>query len=178
MESLTNLSMKSQIVEQTFILRPLLVLDRPIIYWFCKKFFLPIWSDSTNYNYNIQRNRIREELMPYIKQYLHRNIEDNIKSLLINYHYQNEYIKQNVMKLYLKSKHNVRAAINYNKFNNQNFILQIKIIQLFCFHNFQFYLENEKIIKIIEQSKKKSEISHDKNFIFFIKKNWLYLKIR
>nr|YP_010850970.1 tRNA Ile-lysidine synthetase [Aphanocladia stichidiosa]WGH13929.1 tRNA Ile-lysidine synthetase [Aphanocladia stichidiosa] len=181
-ESLNNLAIKSRVFQEIFILRPLLKLNRNRIYWSCKKLYLPIWSDSTNYFYKIQRNRIRQEFIPYIKQYLHKNIENNIKYLINNYHYQNEYIKQNVIKLYLKSKHNKRTAINYIKINKQNFILQIKTIQLFCFHNLQIYLETQKIIKIIKQLNKKltnvSKIISHSSFIFFIHKNWLYISIK
>nr|YP_009399454.1 tRNA Ile-lysidine synthetase [Dictyomenia sonderi]ARW69060.1 tRNA Ile-lysidine synthetase [Dictyomenia sonderi] len=180
-ESLNNLGIKNKIYQNIFLLRPLLKLDREIIYWICKKFYLPIWSDSTNYVYKIQRNRIRQELIPYIKKYLHKNIENNIKSLMNNYYYQNEYIKQSVIKLYLKSRHNKRIAINYKKINQQNFILQIKIIQLFCFDNFQIYLENSKIVKIINkinnQSSNLLKILKHKNFNFFINNNWFYLSI-
>nr|WGH12744.1 tRNA Ile-lysidine synthetase [Echinothamnion sp.] len=181
-ESLNSLAIKNKIFQKIFILRPLLKLDRTTIYWSCKKFYLPIWSDSTNYFYKIQRNRIRQELIPYIKQYLHKNIEKNIQFLFNNHHYQNEYIKQSVIKLYLKSKHQKRIAINYKKINKQNFILQIKTIQLFCFHNLQIYLENKKIIKIIEkinkQSVNSSKIVHDGNFNFFIYQNWFYISIK
>nr|WGH12941.1 tRNA Ile-lysidine synthetase [Echinothamnion sp.] len=181
-ESSTNLAIKSKIFQKVFILRPLLKLDRTTLYWSCKKFYLPIWSDSSNYLYKIQRNRIRQELIPYIKQYLHKNIEKNIKLLMENYHYQNEYIKQNVIKLYLKNKHYQRIAINYKKISKQNFFLQIKTIQLFCFHNLQIYLENEKIIKIINNINNKlinlSPIVNHDNFYFFIYKNWLYISIK
>nr|YP_010618836.1 tRNA Ile-lysidine synthetase [Deltalsia parasitica]WAX02849.1 tRNA Ile-lysidine synthetase [Deltalsia parasitica] len=181
-ESLTNLAIKSKIFQEVFILRPLLKLDREIIYWICKQFYLPIWSDSTNYIYKIQRNRIRQELIPYIKKYLHKNIEKNIKSLINNYYYQNEYIKQSVIKLYLKSQHNKRTAISRQQINTQNFMLQMKIIQLFYFDNFQIHLENPKIMKIINKinnkSLKLSKIMTFNNFMFFINKNWFYLSIK
>nr|YP_010619416.1 tRNA Ile-lysidine synthetase [Xiphosiphonia pinnulata]WAX03429.1 tRNA Ile-lysidine synthetase [Xiphosiphonia pinnulata] len=181
-ESLNNLAIKSKILQDTFILRPLLKLDREMIYWICKKFYLPIWSDSTNYVYKIQRNRIRQELIPYIKKYLHKNIEYNIKSLIHHYYYQNEYIKQSVIKLYLKSQHCKRTAISHQKIKTQNFLLQIKIIQLFCFDNFQMYLENSKIIKVINKINSKSlnlsRIMTYNHFIFFINNNWFYLSIK
>nr|YP_010850574.1 tRNA Ile-lysidine synthetase [Lophurella hookeriana]WGH13336.1 tRNA Ile-lysidine synthetase [Lophurella hookeriana] len=181
-ESLNNLAMKSKIFQEIFILRPLLKLNRTTIYWSCKKLYLPIWSDSTNYFYKIQRNRIRQEFIPYIKQYLHKNIENNIQFLINNYHYQNEYIKQNVIKLYLKSKHNERTAIDYAKINKQNFILQIKTIQLFCFHNLQIYLETQKIIKVVKKLNEKlinsSKMVSHSNFNFFIHKNWLCVSIK
>nr|YP_009392000.1 tRNA Ile-lysidine synthetase [Periphykon beckeri]ARW60348.1 tRNA Ile-lysidine synthetase [Periphykon beckeri] len=183
-ESLSNLVIKNKIYNRLFILRPLLKLNRTVIYWTCKKFYLPIWSDATNYFYKIQRNRIRQELIPYIQQYIHSNIENNIKLLINNYYYQNEYIKQSVLKLYLKSKHNKRIAINYTIINKQNFILQIKVIQLFCFQNIQTYLESQKITKIMHEINQGSialdlsQIVNYNNFKFFIYNSWMYLKIK
>nr|ARW60550.1 tRNA Ile-lysidine synthetase [Polysiphonia sp.] len=178
-ESLNNLSIKNQVLNKIFILRPLVTFNRIQIFWLCKKFFLPIWSDSSNYIYKIQRNRIRHELIPYIKKYLHYNFENNIKYLMHHYYYQNEYIKQNVVKLYLKSKHRTRMAINYHCINKHNFILQVKTIQIFCFHNVQTYIENKKIIKIITEinkiTKSLLKITEHKNFSFLINNNWLYI---
>ncbi len=181
-ESFNNLSIKSKINQGKFILRPLISLDRTQIYWLCKKLYLPIWSDSTNYIYSIQRNRIRQELIPYMKKYLHKNIEENIRYILNHYYYQNEYLKQNTIKLYLKSKHFNRIALNYHIINQQNFILQTKVIQIFCFHNFQIYLENQKVIKIIQNINSNilnmKKILKNKYFYFLINTKWLYIKIK
>nr|YP_009395734.1 tRNA Ile-lysidine synthetase [Herposiphonia versicolor]ARW64714.1 tRNA Ile-lysidine synthetase [Herposiphonia versicolor] len=181
-EYINNLAIKSKIYKEKFILRPLIGLDRNYIYWLCKKLCLPIWSDNTNYIYTIQRNRIRQELIPYIKQYLHVNVEKNIQYLLNNQYYQNEYLKQSTIKLYLKIRHSKRIAIDYNLINKQNFILQIKVIQIFCFHNIQIYLENKKVIKIIRTINKtklsKLKIAENKYFNFFISNNWFYISIK
>nr|YP_009397589.1 tRNA Ile-lysidine synthetase [Dipterosiphonia australica]ARW66775.1 tRNA Ile-lysidine synthetase [Dipterosiphonia australica] len=181
-ENLNNLAMKTKITNNIFILRPLLILNRNIIYWLCKKFHLPIWSDNTNYIYSIQRNRIRCELIPYLKKYMHNNIENNIQYLLKHYYHQNEYIKQNVVKIYLRSKHDVRIAINCKKINTQNLVLQMRIIQMFCFHNFQIYIEHQKIIRIIKDintlTKGLVKITQYEGFNFLVTNSWLYLTIK
>nr|YP_009398198.1 tRNA Ile-lysidine synthetase [Thaumatella adunca]ARW67384.1 tRNA Ile-lysidine synthetase [Thaumatella adunca] len=181
-EGLTSLTIKSKFHNKQYILRPLNNIKRETVYWICKKFCLPIWSDSTNYIYKIQRNRIRQELLPYIKKYFHTNIENNIEKLLQNYYYDNEYIKQNTIKLYIKNTHNINIAINYKKIIKQNFALQSRTIQLFCFHNFQIYLDNNKIIKITEIIKNNALnskiIMEHKNFSFHLNKNWIYLKLK
>ena len=81
-------------------LRPLIQINRHYIYFICKKLCLPIWSDSSNLNLNIYRNRIRYELIPYLKNFFNIQIEKNIEKFLNICYEDNEYIKQNVLKLY------------------------------------------------------------------------------
>ena len=50
------------------IVRPLLDLERQETAKFCQDFQLPVWEDSTNSDRRYQRNRIRLELLPYLKE--------------------------------------------------------------------------------------------------------------
>nr|YP_009394071.1 tRNA Ile-lysidine synthetase [Rhodomela confervoides]ARW62633.1 tRNA Ile-lysidine synthetase [Rhodomela confervoides] len=181
-EGLTSLTLKTKLYENKFLFRPLVNIKREMIYWLCKKFCLPIWSDSTNYIYQIQRNRLRNELLPYIKKYFHNNVENNIKYLLKNYYYDNEYIKQSTIKLYLKIRHNRNLGIKYTEVIKQNFALQLRIIQLFCFHNLQFHLEHKQIIKIIEKINENfltsCTITQHNFFLFQVHKEWLYITVK
>nr|ARW69265.1 tRNA Ile-lysidine synthetase [Polysiphonia sp.] len=156
-EGLNSLSVKSNTSSQITILRPLIILNRTEVLGICKTLCLPIWSDNSNYIYNIQRNRIRHELIPYIKKYFHQKFENNIKYLLKYYYYQNEYIKQSTIKLYIKSKDITRISIHWKFIKQQNFFLQMKIIQVFCFHNLQIYVENKMIVSIIQKLYKATE---------------------
>nr|AZL88042.1 tRNAIle-lysidine synthetase [Harveyella mirabilis] len=181
LEGLTGLTLKNQLYKNKFFFRPLLNIQRAIIYWLCKKFCLPIWSDNTNYIYQIQRNRLRNELLPYIKKYFHYNVENNIQHLLKNYYYDNEYIKQNTIKLYFKNKHKINLGIKYAEVIKQNFALQLRIIQFFCFHNLQLHLKYQQIIQIIKKLHNKILITNTITkydfFIFQRYKEWLYIII-
>nr|ARW69879.1 tRNA Ile-lysidine synthetase [Polysiphonia teges] len=181
-ESLNSLNLCSQITKNIFLIRPLINFERTSIYWLCKKYCLPIWSDSTNYVYKIERNRVRQELVPYIQNYLQKNINHNIIRLSKNYQSENEYIKQNTIKLYLKNRHPFKMAINYSKLKKQNFILKKKTIELFCFHNFQIHLDKQQLtnfIKAIDKNNNKlcSKLEN-KYFQVFIYKSWLYVSIK
>nr|YP_009394491.1 tRNA Ile-lysidine synthetase [Vertebrata thuyoides]ARW63053.1 tRNA Ile-lysidine synthetase [Vertebrata thuyoides] len=181
-EGITSLNVHNSINNNIFILRPLLNIDKENIYWLCKKLQLPIWSDSTNYIYKIKRNRIRYELIPYINNFLDSRMKYNILSLIKNYYYENEYIKQNVIKLYLKSIHSLRIAINYQYISKHHFNLQIKTLQLFYLHNFQVKFDSKKIIKIITKIyrslNRKKIILEDKNFVHILNNTWLYVEIK
>nr|WMP12200.1 tRNA(Ile)-lysidine synthase [Laurencia verruciformis] len=149
LQGTTSLIRQSKINRHTHLLRPLLKLKRSDIYWACKKLYLPIWSDNTNYKYQFERNRTRYELIPYLKKYFNKNIESNINLLLKNCYRDNEYIKQSTIKLYLTIKHPLYIAINHNKLCKQNFTLQVKTIQLFCVYNLNINLEHQKIVKTL-----------------------------
>nr|ARW68648.1 tRNA Ile-lysidine synthetase [Palisada sp.] len=175
----TSLVIQSKINHDTYLLRPMLKLKRNNIYWACKKFYLPIWSDNTNYVYNFDRNRIRHELVPYLQKYFHRNITKSISLLLKNCYRDNEYIKQSITKLYLHSKHPIYIAINHNTLKTQNFVLQFKTIQLFCIHNLNLHLEQSKIIYIlmdINKNKVNKSIKL-KQLKIRTNKNWIYITL-
>nr|YP_009396347.1 tRNA Ile-lysidine synthetase [Polysiphonia scopulorum]ARW65533.1 tRNA Ile-lysidine synthetase [Polysiphonia scopulorum] len=178
-ESFNSLSIESKVKKNITIFRPLINIDREAIYWICKKLYLPIWSDVTNYLFNIERNRIRQELVPYIKKYMSQNIEKNISYLINNYLYENDYIKQNVIKLYIQSISTNKIAINYILLKKQNIILQMRTIQLFCFHNFQIYISHNKIMNMIKKIRyiitQPITIYKEQFFRFVTNKKWIYV---
>jgi tRNA(Ile)-lysidine synthase len=56
------------ITEKTFLVRPLLEITRTQTQEFCQEFQLPVWFDSTNQDLKYARNRIRQELLPYLRE--------------------------------------------------------------------------------------------------------------
>jgi len=174
----TSLIKSRHLNKTTKIIRPLIDLNRYDIQCFCRTFFLPIWSDSTNLNYYIKRNRLRHELIPYLKNYFFKNIEQNINSFLNIASLDNEYIKQNTIKLYLYTRHKSKIAINHSIIKYQHLAIQKRIIQLFFFHHFTENLNIKIIQKLIVAINKKNnnqQIIYN-NKIICINKRWIYLK--
>nr|YP_010485092.1 tRNA Ile-lysidine synthetase [Hypnea cervicornis]UVW80786.1 tRNA Ile-lysidine synthetase [Hypnea cervicornis] len=137
LNGITSFNEYRKFCENIYIYRPLLELKRKEIKWLCRKSYLPIWSDITNYHYTINRNRLRHELIPYINKYFNHNIDKQINNFLINSKLDNEYINQNAIKLYLHSRHKINIAINYKLIYKQHIALQIRTLQIFFFiiHN-------------------------------------------
>lgn len=165
-----------------FLLRPLLNINKDSIYKLCKKLNLPIWSDNTNYIYKINRNRIRHELLPYIRNFLNTNIESNLIYSIKNYYYENEYIKQNANKIYLTHKHKYKVAINYKNLSKQHIVLQIKSLQIFYSHNLNLDLHNSIIKKIIyianKKLNKKILLFNDKSYVHLLNERWIYVEAK
>lgn len=131
LNGITSLRQKRKINRQIYIYRPLLNFTRSEIHWFCRKFYLPIWSDITNYQYAIRRNRLRNELIPYINKYFSKSIERKLIDFILISNLDNEYIKQNAIKLYLSSRHNTSIALNFSLLKKQHIALQIRTLQIF-----------------------------------------------
>ena len=178
-EGMTSLVAQIQVNNTIQLSRPLINMSRSNIYWICKKFSLPIWSDTTNYTYSLSRNRIRYELIPYLKKYFHERIENNINYLLYNYYNQHEYIKQNTFKLYINSIHKIYIALNYLQFIGQSFIIQFKIIQLFYIHSLNIHLTHRMVTKIVKGINRKGyryKLGFKiKNMTLNIDYQWIYM---
>lgn len=158
--------------------RPLINFTRIEINWLCRKYYLPIWSDMTNYSYWIYRNRIRNELLPYLKKYFQQNIEIQINKFLDSSRIDNEYIKQNAVKLYLVSRHNTSIAINYKLIKQQHVSLRIRTLQIFLYHNLNININYHLIKGFIKELNNVAE--HKTKITFFnihvyTYCNWIYI---
>nr|YP_010728842.1 tRNA(Ile)-lysidine synthase [Lithothamnion corallioides]WEA77105.1 tRNA(Ile)-lysidine synthase [Lithothamnion corallioides] len=181
LDGITGLTAKRKINYSLSIIRPLLNFNREEIGWFCRKFCLPIWSDTSNYNYKIQRNRLRYELLPYLQKYFNPNINKSINNFLYLSIRENEYIRENSIKLYIKSKHDQLVSLNLGIIKNQHYALQKRTLQMYFHYHFNKNIKTsslEKIISIINQEKIPSLIIYSDNLIIQEQNGWLYTNFK
>jgi tRNA(Ile)-lysidine synthase len=57
------------------LVRPLLEVSRPDTFQFCQQLHLPIWEDAYNQDLKYARNRIRQELLPYLENHFNPQVE-------------------------------------------------------------------------------------------------------
>jgi tRNA(Ile)-lysidine synthase len=57
------------------IVRPLLEVTRTETFQFCQEQCLPIWEDAYNQDLKYARNRIRQELLPYLQTHFNPQVE-------------------------------------------------------------------------------------------------------
>nr|YP_010952171.1 tRNA(Ile)-lysidine synthase [Gloiopeltis furcata]WMP13840.1 tRNA(Ile)-lysidine synthase [Gloiopeltis furcata] len=178
LDGATGLHIERRVNSNLLLVRPLLNFNRTEINWFCRRFYLPTWSDITNYEYRVQRNRLRYEFIPYLKRYFTKSIEQKISSFLEISSLDNEYIKQNSIKLYLDSMHSVSVAINYERITTQHICLQTRVLQVFFYHNFNktltYYFVYTLLLKLQTINPNKSNLTWQ-NFNFQMHKSWLYI---
>nr|YP_010728607.1 tRNA(Ile)-lysidine synthase [Phymatolithon calcareum]WEA76906.1 tRNA(Ile)-lysidine synthase [Phymatolithon calcareum] len=177
LDGITGLVNKRKINPELTIIRPLLIFKREEIEWFCRKLYLPVWSDTTNYNYKIQRNRLRYEVLPYLQNYFNPNINQAIHSFLNLCISDNEYLKENTIKLYIKSKHNKFIGLNLMILQKQHHALQKRTLQMYFHYHFNKSIQKkyiEEIIIMINQDKTLKSIIYSDNLIIQKNNGWLY----
>jgi tRNA(Ile)-lysidine synthase len=60
------------------LLRPMLQISRRETGAFCRQHSLSVWEDVLNQKLDYRRNRIRQELMPYLQQHFNPQVEINL----------------------------------------------------------------------------------------------------
>lgn len=60
------------------LVRPLLNVSRAETFQFCQQFQLPIWEDAANQDLNYARNRIRTDVLPYLKTHFNPQVETTL----------------------------------------------------------------------------------------------------
>lgn len=178
-DGLNSLKWKRKLHANIQIIRPILNFTRSEIMWFCKFFSLPYWSDTSNQNYTITRNRVRQELIPYLQFYFKNSVENNISNFLQKNYWDSEYLKQNTIKIYRKIKHPKFIAINQNQLLLQHKAIQYRVLQYFCLYNLNKTISTSIITQILHHLTHKYHITVSFNsFIIHNFKEWLYIAIK
>lgn len=177
-DGLNSLKWKRQLNSNIKLLRPILNFTRDEITWFCKFFSLPYWSDISNYSYYMQRNRIRQELIPYIQLYFNKKIEVNLCNFLEKNYKDCEYLKQNTIKIYQELKHNRFIAINYKQLIKQHSSMQYRVLYYFFLYNLNDTISNDMLETILYYLKNQAKIIIKyKNLQIQNFNEWLYIGI-
>jgi tRNA(Ile)-lysidine synthase len=74
-DGLPALSWRREIAPDIQLVRPLLEVSRAETYQFCQELNLPIWEDAYNRDLKYARNRIRQELIPYLQDRFNPQVE-------------------------------------------------------------------------------------------------------
>jgi len=161
MQGISNFTIKKTINNKISILRPLINFKRSEITWFCRLFNIPVWSDITNYNFYMKRNRLRYEVIPYLANYFNPNIENALNDFIKFCQNDNEYIQENTIKLYVKSMHKKFISLNLRTINQQHYVLQKRVLRLYVYYNFHQKINQKVINEILKLgSIKKRHIFH------------------
>ncbi|ADI66085.1 tRNA lysidine(34) synthetase TilS [Trichormus azollae] len=102
-DGLQALTWQRPLNENIILVRPLLEVTRSQTEQFCQEFNLPIWQDSTNQNLQYARNRIRQELIPYLKENFNPQVESNLAQTAELLLAEVEYLEQTAHQLRLEA---------------------------------------------------------------------------
>lgn len=74
-DGLQALSWQRPLTATVQLVRPLLEVTRAETADFCQRYQLKVWEDATNQDLKYARNRIRQELLPYLKTHFNPQVE-------------------------------------------------------------------------------------------------------
>lgn len=174
-DGITSLTECKKIKYELSILRPLIHINKTEITWLCRLLYLPSWSDETNYNFNLRRNRIRHEFIPYAKSFFNPKVKESLANFSELCKEDNEYVKENALKLYIKSRHSELICINLHIIKKQHPVLQKRAIRLYFYYHFNKAIK-KRIVDWILTSKSKyaQKACHINNLGLQIFNSWLY----
>lgn len=81
------------------LVRPLLEITRTQTQQFCQDFQLPVWEDYTNEDLKYARNRIRQELIPYLRENFNPQAESALAQTAELLQAEVEYLEKAAQKL-------------------------------------------------------------------------------
>ncbi|MBD2493185.1 tRNA lysidine(34) synthetase TilS [Nostoc sp. FACHB-280] len=98
-DGLQALNWQRPLSEKVILIRPLLEITRQQTGQFCQDFQLPIWEDSTNQDIKYSRNRIRQELIPYLQTNFNPKVESALAQTAELLQADVEYLEQAAQQL-------------------------------------------------------------------------------
>ena len=118
-------------VKRDNIIRPLININRDEIEEYCRERKLNPRIDKTNFENIYTRNKIRNMLIPYIKENFNPNIIEGINRLSDLSKQENEYLEKQTEKAYenvlIESK-NGEIILDLNKFNLQETVIKQRLV--------------------------------------------------
>ena len=99
-DGLQALQWQRKLTPNLWLVRPLLAFSRQQTGDFCSERSLPVWLDSTNEDLRYDRNRIRHQILPQLRDGLNSRVELHLAQTAEILHAEVTYLEQQVDELY------------------------------------------------------------------------------
>lgn len=128
-DGLQALSWQRELVPGIMLVRPLLEMTRTETAEFCRVFHLKVWEDSTNQDLHYARNRIRQELMPYLQTHFNPQVEQALAQTAELLTADVDYLEQTAADLLQKSCS--QSGLNRSILQSMPLALQRRVVRQF-----------------------------------------------
>jgi tRNA(Ile)-lysidine synthase len=113
------------------LIRPLLAISRQETGEFCQQQQLPVWEDVLNEKLTYRRNRIRGELIPYLKKHFNPQVEKSLAQTVELLTAEVAYLEQVAGEIYQTLSQVDQKTLNHRLLSQQPLALQRRIIRQF-----------------------------------------------
>ncbi len=146
-DGLSALNWTRQLTPVVKLVRPLLEMTRSQTAEFCRDRNLQIWEDSTNSDLTYSRNRIRQELIPYLKTHFNPQTEQHLAQTIELLSADVEYLENAARELYEKA--NSADGLNRQALRQAPIALQRRAVRQFLMRSLNFNPNFEQIEKLV-----------------------------
>ena len=130
------------------LVRPLLEISRNRTAEFCHQFDLPIWEDSTNQDLKYARNRIRQDLLPYLRENFNPKAETSLARTAELLQADVEYLEQTAARIRQQTQHSTKPGLNRQTLRDLPVALQRRVLRQFLIAALPHYPNFEQIEKV------------------------------
>jgi tRNA(Ile)-lysidine synthase len=161
------------------LVRPLLNLTRTETAQFCQKFDLAVWEDSTNQDLKYARNRIRQELLPYLQQHFNPQVEKALAQATELLQADVEYLEKTATELRQQAQHPSQAGLNRLVLRSAPLALQRRVVRqllksvLMSAIDFE---QVEKVTSLITAPNRSQTDPFPGGAIAIVEGEWIWLK--
>ncbi|HEY9812409.1 MAG TPA: tRNA lysidine(34) synthetase TilS [Candidatus Sericytochromatia bacterium] len=117
-DGLQALTWQRLLTPELQLVRPLLEVSRAETFQFCQDFKLPIWEDVYNQDLNYARNRIRQQLLPYLQTHFNPQVEQALAQTAELLRADVEYLEQAAQNLRSQAMAITPESINHTQQNS------------------------------------------------------------
>jgi tRNA(Ile)-lysidine synthase len=146
-DGLQSLAWMRSLTPTLKVVRPLLDFTRSETGKFCQEHPLKIWEDSTNSDLSYSRNRIRHELLPYLKTHFNPQVEAHLAHTIELLSADVEFLEYSASVLLEKAMH--QNSINRQILHSEPLALQRRVMRQFLQRSLQFSPNFEQVEKLV-----------------------------
>ena len=117
------------------LVRPLLNTSRTETLFFCRQLNLPVWEDEVNTNFDYARNRIRKQLVPYLKLNFNPQVEKTLYQASKVLKAESDYLEKEAGKILKLASNKKKTQLNKKILQTIPLALQRRVIRMFLQHN-------------------------------------------
>ncbi len=181
MDGMQALTWHRPLTPDISLVRPLLAVSRQQTWEFCQQFQLPIWEDRVNHDLKYARNRLRKEVIPYVKTHLNPQVETVLNQTAEILQAEVEYLEliasQGLVKVLSKDE----KRLNRTLLKNVPLAIQRRIIRQFLGQylakkpNFE---QIEAVVNLIFAPNRSKTSSLSGNIVVEVQGEWILIVSR
>jgi len=177
-DGLQAMTWQRELAPNIQLIRPLLNISRAETGLFCQQQHIPIWEDAFNEKLHYARNRIRQQLLPYLKTEFNPQVETAIAQTAELLQAEVQYLENITETLFKQIANNELNQLDRNQLKNIPLALQRRVIRHFLRHNLETspnYEQIEEIIQLIPAPNRSRTSTFPNNLVVEVQNSWLII---